>query len=253
MSEFTFTAERLNAELAPRAVRFYAEIGSTNDIGLEWLGEDAAEGSIVAADEQTKGRGRLGRSWYAPPGTALMFSYLLRPLPAALARVGMLGALAVCESVERIGIHDVGIKWPNDVQIERRKLCGVLPEARWEGSDLIGVVLGIGINVRVDFASTALADSAISLETVLAKPLDRLELLKALVSRLDTWRSQLESDALFRAWRGRLNMLNQRIAIVNRGNVVHGFAEDVDSEGALLVRDANGVVQRVLAGDIALG
>ena len=115
------------------------------------------------------------------------------------------------------------------------------------------MVLGIGINVRVDFASTALADSAISLETVLAKPLDRLELLKALVSRLETWRSQLESDALFRAWRGRLNMLNQRIAIVNRGNVVHGFAEDVDSEGALLVRDASGVVQRVLAGDIALG
>ena len=98
-----FTVERLQSALGARSFEFYNQIGSTNDRAMAWLAQRAAAGSIVIADEQTQGRGRLGRVWYAPPGTALMLSYLLHPAAEALAFVGMMGALAVCEVVEALG------------------------------------------------------------------------------------------------------------------------------------------------------
>jgi BirA family biotin operon repressor/biotin-[acetyl-CoA-carboxylase] ligase len=207
----------------------------------------------VIADEQPKGRGRLGRSWYAPAGTALMFSYLLRPELRVLPRVGMLGALAVCEALEGLGVSEVGIKWPNDVQIGRRKVCGVLPEAAWDGGALLGVVLGIGINVRVDFAGSPYVESAISLEDTLEGKVNRTDLLKLVLARLDNWAAQLSSPALFQAWRGRLNMLHERVTILNGGNMIEGIAEGVEDSGALLVRGEDGIVRRALAGDIAIG
>ncbi len=155
--------DRLESALKPRSYEYYPQIGSTNDRAMAWLREGAAAGSVVIADEQTAGRGRMGRAWYAPPGTALMLSYLLRPNPDDLTYVGMMGALAVCETVEALGAHP-GIKWPNDVQIDGRKLCGVLPEASWQDETLIGAVLGIGLNLRIDFRETAFAKTAISLE-----------------------------------------------------------------------------------------
>jgi BirA family biotin operon repressor/biotin-[acetyl-CoA-carboxylase] ligase len=253
MNEVAFSEAGLRDALAPRPVRFYAQVGSTNDVGLQWLGEGADEGAVVIADEQMKGRGRLGRSWYAPAGSALMFSYLLRPDAAALPRIGMLGALAVCEMIEQLGVIDAGIKWPNDVQIGRRKVCGVLPEAAWKGNTLVGVVLGIGLNVRVDFSDSSFANTAVSLETALGRRVDRADLLKLLLARLDYWRGQLSSAVLFDAWRRRLNMLNAPVTVANGGNVIAGTAEDVDDDGALLVRGADGVVRRALAGDIAMG
>lgn len=252
MSESRFNMDGLAEALTPRPVRYFERIGSTNDVGLDWLVENAAEGAVVIANEQSSGRGRLGRRWFAPPGTALMLSYLLRPPLRWLPRCGMLGALAVCETLESFGVTQIGVKWPNDVQVKRLKICGVLPEARWHGSRLCGVALGIGINVRVNFENTPFATTATSVETALGKPVDRVELLGTLLTRLDHWRSRLDDDALYQAWRSRLNMLNERVSVLNRDTVVEGVAEDVDTEGALLVRTGDGIVQRVMAGDIAL-
>ena len=253
MADMDFKELELKRALAPRAVRYFTQIGSTNDLGLEWLGEGAADGAVIIADEQTKGRGRLGRSWFAPPGTSLMLTYLLHPPQESLSRMGILGALAVCETVEQLGINHVGIKWPNDVQIERLKVCGVLPEARWNGERLVGVALGMGINVRVDFAGSPFETSATSLEMVLNKPISRLTLLQQLLERLDFWRERLDSVELFQSWRSRLNMLNTPVSVSSGVSTVQGIAEDVDAEGALLVRDAESVLHRVMAGDIALG
>lgn len=243
------TAAQTESTLYPRPVRFYAQIGSTNDVALEWLCEGAPSGSVVAADEQVKGRGRLGRSWYAPPGTALMMSVVLRPPQTALARVSMLGAVVVCELLESLGLHDIGIKWPNDVRLQNKKVCGVLPEAIWDGNRLIGVTLGIGLNVRIDFTGTPFADSAISIETVLGEPVDRLDLLKTVLQRVDYWSKQWSSRAVFDAWKARLATLGQNVSI----GEVHGVAQNVDEQGALLVRDNSGTIHRIIAGDIALG
>ena len=247
-----FSAERLQSVLGKRRFKFYEAVGSTNDVALAWLTEGAPAGSVVVADEQTRGRGRLGRTWFAPPGTALMFTYLLRPSVESVTYVGMMGALAVCEVVESYGVRSCGIKWPNDVQIEGRKLCGILPEAAWQSDELIGVALGIGLNASVDFLQTPFSDTAISLEAVTGQ-VDRADVLMRLLERLDYWSARMDSQALFEGWRDRLVMLGRHVSIHNAAGEAEGIAESVDRQGALLVREANGALTRVVAGDIALG
>lgn len=246
------TAERLQAALKQRPCQYYPQTDSTNERALALVRDGGPDGSLVVADEQTRGRGRLGRSWYALPGTALMFSYILHPRVETLPAVGMMAALAVCEAVEELGVPSAGIKWPNDVQIDGLKLCGVLPEAAWQGEQLLGVALGIGVNVRVDFAATALEGSAVSLEAVIGK-VDRVRLLTRLLARLDYWSARLEADALFEAWRARLTMLGQRVRVSGVTAAQFGVAEGVDRQGALLLRDEAGALRRVIAGDLALG
>lgn len=242
--------ERLQNVLKPRRFEFYSQIGSSNDRAVAWLSEGISGGSVVIADEQTQGRGRLGRVWYAPPGTALMISYVLHPSNEAIGYVGMMGALAVCELVESLGAQ-AGIKWPNDVQIDGRKLCGVLPEAAWQGETLLGAVLGVGLNVRIDFRATPFAETAISLEDVVGG-VDRVDLLTRVLERLDLWSAKLTSDELFDSWRSRLVMIGRQVTVANASGMVSGIAEAVDRQGALLVRDDGGL-RRVIAGDIALG
>ncbi len=249
----TLTAERIHAAFASRNVRFFKRVDSTNDIALEWLHQGAPAGAVVVADEQIKGRGRLGRMWYAPPGSALILSVVLRPASRHLPQVTMLGALAICEMLEQFGATDVSIKWPNDVQLGGRKVSGVLPEIAWNGREPEGVVLGMGINVRIDFSDTDLAGRAVSIEPALGRSVDRMDLLVALLERVDYWYSRLGTDGLFAAWRGRLNVLGRFVSITNSGAPIEGFAESVDKDGALLVRVADGTVHRVIAGDIVLG
>lgn len=245
------TAEHICLTLSPRAARFYQQAGSTNEIALAWLREGAPTGSVVIADEQLKGRGRQGRSWYTPPGVALAVSVILHPPPEMLNRVSMLGALAICELVENLGIQNVGIKWPNDVQIHGRKVSGVLPENEWNGDKLVGVVLGMGLNVRVNFVGSELENTAISVESALGAPVDRLQLLVNLLACLDGWNARL--DSVYDAWKNRLVTIEQTVTVNSAGAKVHGVAESVDEQGALLVRDHEAVLHRVIAGDIALG
>lgn len=247
----TFTVQTVSTALAPRPVRFFERVDSTNDIARQWLLEGAPAGSVVVADEQVNGRGRLGRTWHTPPGSALIVSVILHPSPAFLSSMSMLGAVAIAEMLEQAGARDTGIKWPNDVHLAGRKVCGILPEVEWENTRLVGVVLGMGVNVRTDFSNTELVDSAISIETVLGQSVSRLELLRSLLSRIDYWSQHLQDGSLFSNWKGRLNMLGQPVTIKATG--LSGVAESVDEEGALHVQDANGALHRVIAGDIGLG
>ncbi|MBI5670392.1 MAG: biotin--[acetyl-CoA-carboxylase] ligase [Chloroflexi bacterium] len=243
------SAETVQRRLAPRAVRYYDRVDSTNDVALEWLRTGAAAGSAVIADEQMKGRGRLGRTWHTPPGVALAVSVVLRPEAAQVAQVTMLGALAIYDLLEGTGLNDLGIKWPNDVQVKARKICGVLPEAAWDGDRLLGVALGMGVNVRMDFTGTELEDTAISLEPALGRWVNRLDLLESLLDRVDFWYARLGTTALFEVWKSRLTTLGRVVTIEN----VRGVAENVDADGALLVRDDAGTLRRLLAGDVAFG
>lgn len=257
----SLTAETVQLKLTPRPVRFYAQVDSTNDLAMDWLRDGASSGSAVIADEQVKGKGRLGRVWYTPPGTALIVSVILHPKREHLHQMTMLGAVAICEMLEKLphsfSGHEtvpewhVGIKWPNDVQLNGRKVSGVLSEAAWEGDNLRGVVLGMGINVRIDFAGTELADNAISIEPAFGRKLERLELLADLLGFIDYWYERLDEGALFDAWRSRLNMLGKHVTV--QQGAIHGIAEAVEESGALLIRETNGNIQRVVAGDIALG
>lgn len=239
---------RLQDVFPSRPLRFFERIESTNNIGLEWLQAGAPDGALVIADAQTEGRGRLGRSWYAPPGTALLFTMVYTAPRNLAVRSTMLGALAVAETLREMGVRGVGIKYPNDVQIARRKVCGVLAEAAW--TDTVGVALGIGVNVRVDFTGTPFEQTATSLETVLNRPVDRASLLQSIVARLDFWRVRLATDALPAAWHSYLNMLGEWVEVHTGGEVLRGIATDVAPDGSLILRDRHGVLRPVWAGDL---
>jgi BirA family biotin operon repressor/biotin-[acetyl-CoA-carboxylase] ligase len=244
-----FTLEILTQALYPRAVRYFERIGSTNDQAQVWLESGGVNGSVVIADEQTRGRGRLGRTWLAPAGTALLFTVLLRPSPRHVTRISMLGALSVVYALRSFGVDRIGIKWPNDVQIDGRKICGVLPEALWDGEMLVGVALGIGVNIRVDFAATPFAQTAISLHQVSSTRVRRIDVLIRVLEHIDQWAGRIGDESFFAAWRSELTTLGQYVTVDGRRWV----AEDVDPDGGLLIRDAHGTIQRVIAGDISSG
>ena len=243
------TQSNLQKHLIDRPFRFYPSVESTQDIAREWLREGAEAGSVVIADEQVRGRGRKGRGWHNPPGMAIAMSVILRPLAKSLPQITMLGALVISDMLRELGAEDVTIKWPNDVRLHGRKISGVLPEAEWDGDKLRGVALGMGVNMRVDFADTELAETAISIEPALGRTVDRAEICAILLRRVDFWSMRLGTPSVFDAWKARLDTLGQQVSIGD----VHGLAESVDREGALLVRTEAGEQVHVLAGDIALG
>ncbi|MCB9456809.1 MAG: biotin--[acetyl-CoA-carboxylase] ligase [Anaerolineaceae bacterium] len=244
----TLSEDRLRERLAPRAVRFYPQVESTNDLAMEWLQQGAVSGAVVVADEQSKGRGRLGRTWHTPPGVSLAVSMILRPRPEHLPQVTMLGALAIHDMLVGLGLAKTGIKWPNDVHINRRKVSGVLAEAAWTGDKLAGVVLGMGINVRADFSGSNLAQQAISIEPALGRAVDRVDLLVDLLARADVWAEQLGTKTLFTAWQSRLVTLGQTVTY---GGLT-GTAELVTPDGALSIRTGDGQLYRVFAGDVVV-
>lgn len=224
---------------------YFDSVESTNTLAQAWLTRDAVHGAVVVADEQRSGRGRMGRHWITPPGSAIAMSIVLR-LPAEnAARATMIGAVAVAEACETAGARDVGIKWANDVQIAGRKVCGVLPEAVWEKGKLLGVVLGIGVNIRIPF-SGELQDSATSLELHTAGRVDRADFAAAVHKNVMSWCQQAASPALLAAWLQRLNTLGRHVTIDD----IHGKAVAVDASGALLVRDEHNVLHRIIAGDV---
>lgn len=252
----SFTESRLRAALGARPFRFEPSVSSTNDIARQWALNGAPAGSVVLTEEQSAGRGRLGRVWTAPAGTALLSSTILRPRLDSdrLSRVTMLGAVAVAEVLRDLADPAlVSLKWPNDVWLAGRKVAGILPEATWQGETLVAVVLGIGLNVRVSFVGTPLEGKAISIESVAGKPVDRADLLAKLLRRIDHWALRIEDPDLFQTWRGWLMTLGRPVVVsadVGR-QAISGQALDVGDDGALLIRTDDGTIQRVMSGEIS--
>lgn len=248
----------------PRLIRCYGQVGSTMDLARELLSQatDADLPLLVTAEEQTAGRGRKGRRWEAPPGSALLLSLAMRPgwLPPdrAVALV-WLAATALCEAVERTTSLGLGLKWPNDLLIAQApgayaKAAGILLETSYGKAGIEAAIIGCGVNISAAPPAGSTRYPATSLAAAGAE-VGRLELLLALLGRMDHWHQRLlsgDDGALHAAWRGRLLTLGQHVVVDTPAGRLHGLAEDVDRNGALLLRDASGVQHSISAGDVGL-
>ena len=249
-----------------RRIEYLPTVGSTNDVAKQLGVSGAPEATLVVADEQTAGRGRLGRAWYSPPGSAIAMSLLLRPkFPPALAyRLTMLTGLVAAEAVEQVTGLRVGLKWPNDVVIEQEargkrqdapilKLGGILTETSVSGQDIEFAVVGLGLNVNVDLGTCPDLPEATSLMMQLGHEVDRLEVLRALVERFAARYAVIDRDERLRwDWSARLATLGRQI-IARRGDEsLVGLAEGVDESGALLIREDGGTLCRVDTADVTL-
>lgn len=229
---------------------------STNDVVAELARQGAPEGTVVAAETQTQGRGRQGRRWSSAVGKSLAFSILLRPKLHAdeLPEITLASAVAVARTLEDFHFKPQ-IKWPNDLLLEGRKVCGILTEMGPKKDRMASVVLGIGINLNQtagDFPKE-LEGIATSLYRISGRKTNRAHFFQKLLLHLEeTYRRVLERhfSKILAEWRKRSVTLGRQVQVTQSHHVFYGQVVDADEKGALLVRNDLGIVERVTSGDV---
>jgi BirA family transcriptional regulator, biotin operon repressor / biotin---[acetyl-CoA-carboxylase] ligase len=250
---------RLTGNIIGRKLMVLPEIASTNDAVMAAGQEGRPEGYAVLADRQVNGRGRLGRTWASPPRVGIYTSILLRPpLPTQQTPLlTLIVGLAVAEAIWAVACVRPGLKWPNDVLLQGKKVAGILTEMASVGRRVSHVGVGIGINVHhgpEDFPVEVQA-SATSLRLATERVLDRGELAAALYDALDRWYAAFCSGdraGILQAAREQSATLGRIVTVESGTDRWQGVALDLDADGALLVRGVDGVVRRVLADDVSI-
>ncbi len=237
-------------------LHYFESIGSTNQHAIELARAGSPEGALVVANEQTHGRGREGRRWHTPRGRSLALSLVLRPSPEMAVSpggLGLVGAMAVVEALQALSIEP-RIKWPNDVLIEGKKIAGVLAEASWSGATLEYVVLGIGINVRKGSIppGSEPAFPASWIESFCGTAVDRVALLGGVVEGVDRWYPRLGEADLLAAWEVNLAFRGQQVAVLSRGEWVHGLLLGLTQDGWLRLATPEGEILELEPGDHTL-
>ncbi len=275
MSELSVESikRRLKTDLIGQSIVYYSSVGSTNEVLKELAVQGAPEGTLVIADQQTAGRGRLVRKWLAPPDTSLLMSLLFRPDPSGRAlrlrsgqasgrslapdqaqRLTMICSLAIADAIEGLTGLSVGLKWPNDIFIRGKKAGGILTESGTMGGRLDYVVVGMGLNVNLVVSTLPeLRDIATSLSQELGREVSRLELLCKTLEGIETsYNSLMRGDSPHEEWAARLINLGRQVQVTMPQGVLTGWAEGVDVDGALILRTADGQRKRLLTGDVTL-
>ena len=236
---------------------FLSSIGSTNTEALKWLEEGVKTPSLVFADEQLAGRGRMQRRWVTNPESALALSLILKPEidNEQLALYSPLAALALCQVLEEEYQLQPEIKWPNDVLLDKKKTCGILVEAAWNGQELLGIVVGIGVNVASQSLPPAeeLLFPATCIEEHINTKADRSVLLGKLTGKLIELDQLCGTDKFFREYKRRLAFKEQAVNLcLADGSKTSGKIEGIAPNGDLILNSVNGQQQTFSAGDVRL-
>ena len=245
----------LNTQLMGKKIIVLETVSSTMDEAFRLGMENCPEGTVVCAEAQSKGRGRLGRAWTSPKGKGLYFSFVLRPhLPLnQLAQLTLMSAVAVAEAIENISDLKPLIKWPNDILLDNHKLAGILTELRAESDQVKFVVVGIGLNINTSLHHMPSGSS--SLKAAAGSGFERTEVFRAILRSIEKWYIKLthhEFALVMDEWKKRSATLNKRVRITDSAGMIEGQAIDLDEDGALLIRKDNGLIVKKSAGDVFL-
>lgn len=232
-------------------VLYYPVTTSTMDAAREAGRQKTADGTVVIAGEQTAARGRIKRVWISPGGN-IAFSVVLYPGLSHLSSLIMLASLAVVCSIAAVTGLKAGIKWPNDVLINDKKVCGILIENDLQGSRVNYSIIGIGLNVNLSPADFPEIESiATSLSLELGRDVSRLELTRRLLLEMDSlYQVVLAGGSIYEEWRDNLVTLGRQVRATAIDGIHEGIAESVDRDGSLLLRAADGTLTRIVAGDV---
>ncbi|MBI3304508.1 MAG: biotin--[acetyl-CoA-carboxylase] ligase [Deltaproteobacteria bacterium] len=252
---------QLQTRFLGKPLHFFATLDSTNTYAARLAREGAPEGTVVIADSQSGGKGRLGRSWVSPPQVNLYLSAILRPpVTAGVApQLNLLAAVAVADTIVQVCGLTPAIKWPNDVLAGGKKVCGILAEMQTEANALRAVILGIGVNINAPLGAfpDELRDKASSLFLAGGRLVDRPAFTASLLTHLEKWYVLwLEEGfpALRPAWeRHAAGLIGKQITVAAPEGTVAGTVLGLDSDGALLLQDRDsGAPRRLLAGDVTV-
>lgn len=234
----------------------FQTIDSTNNCARAIANVGGPEGIVVIAEEQTAGKGRLGRRWLAKPNENLMFSLVIRPSVTADAmnQMPLFVGVALAEAIEKATGIRAECKWPNDILLNRKKVAGILVESSLTQNLVEYVVVGIGVNVNQTEFPPELAGKATSLRLETRREFDRGALFRMILTALEVLYTQCTKRGfgiILPLWLGRTSMLNKPIAVSLHGSVVTGVVKGLSREGGLIL-NANGKDQTLFAGDVAI-
>ena len=251
--------EGLKTRLIGKCIFFAHEVGSTNDWAKELAELDAPEGTVAIAETQTSGRGRLCRKWISPKG-GLWFSIIFRPKlkPHETVKLVFLACLAVAETLRDMYGLKAETKWPNDVLVDGRKVCGILSEMKTVGEKVEYVIIGIGVNANLDVEKEfpkELWETATSIQKALGRKISLEELFKALLEKMESLYRQFLKEGfmpILEKWKGYASFLGCEVEVHGDGERLEGTASNVDEDGALILKLKDGSTKRVFAGDLSL-
>jgi len=236
----------------------YFEVTSTNDIAKELASLNAKEGTIVIAEVQTCGRGRLGRDWLSPKG-GIWLSIILRPEVKArdVFKITFLTAVAVAKTIRKLFKLNVEIEWPNDVLIDGKKVCGILTETNIRGEAVDSVIVGIGINANIDinFFPEHLKKTVTTLAAEVKKEVDKEKFLHTLLKELKAYYKMFKENnfaPILEEWKRLNRLFGANVEVISFNEKIMGQAVNVDQNGALVIKLADGTIRRVISGDVTL-
>jgi BirA family biotin operon repressor/biotin-[acetyl-CoA-carboxylase] ligase len=246
-------ARNLHTKFIGKKIHYFDYLASTMDQAMQLGMDGAASGTLVLAEAQVKGRGRLGRDWFSPKYKGIYLSLILRPkiLPAACPILTLMSAVSICEAVKEASGLDAQIKWPNDVLLHNKKVAGILTEMNAELDKVNFVVIGIGLNVNNDKKS--LISQATSLRQEQGQPICRVALLQEFLRRIENNYHLLEdkgAQEIIHKWRSFTLTLGTRVKVSYQNKHIEGQAIDIDIDGALLIRKDSGLIQKLSSGDV---
>ncbi|HPZ71966.1 MAG TPA: biotin--[acetyl-CoA-carboxylase] ligase [Peptococcaceae bacterium] len=249
----------LTTRVFGQKVSFFPQLDSTNEEAKRLAAAGAPEGTVVVAEQQLQGKGRLGRSWISPPGLGLWFSLILRPplLPARAAQLTLVSAVAVGRALRVATGLPFALKWPNDVLLDGKKVCGILTELSAEIEKINYVIVGIGLNVHQkpgDFPPE-LRERALSLKMATGRFFRRAELLRKILAHYEElYFAYLEQGfpMVLQVWRELNCTLGKEVSVTTTEGSFRGTALELSEGGCLLVRKASGEIVKIMAGDVTL-
>ena len=241
-----------------KKIIYYKQLDSTNTEIARLAALGAAHGTVVVADAQTAGKGRRGRTWESPAGESIYMSILLRPdcVPDRAPMLTLVMAYSIAQVLKEHGFTDVQIKWPNDLVLSGKKICGILTEMQMKGSEIDYVVVGVGINVNASKFPEELTETATSLYRESGRTLDREMIVESVVAHFDkACRKFIEvQDLSFlrEAYNAMLVNVGREVRVLEPGNEYTAYAQGINSEGELLVRTSEGEEKRIYAGEVSV-
>jgi BirA family biotin operon repressor/biotin-[acetyl-CoA-carboxylase] ligase len=245
--------DNLRTRFIGQRVIYYPSLPSTMDEAKRQAQKGAREGTVIVAGEQTAGRGRMKRGWLSPKGS-LALSIILYPEMSYLASLIMVASLGVVHCLEKVTGLKSEIKWPNDVLVNGKKVCGILIESELKGRRVDYAILGIGVNVNLKPADfSEILPTATSLSHELGRDVSRLDMVRCLFTEIERLYLALPSgDSVYREWRDNLATLGKRVQVSSEETTYEGIAESVASDGSLLLRQSDGSLTKIVAGDVTL-
>ncbi len=248
----------LNTQQIGNEILVFSIVDSTNNKAKEMARQGYPTGTVIIAEEQSSGKGRRGRKWNSSPGGGLWFSIIVRPgiAPDKAPFLTIIASLTVVKTLQRYtGLLDLEIKWPNDILVKGKKICGILSELSADMGNINFAIIGIGINVNQETFKGELINKAISLKKFLGIKVDRNSLLKEILIYFEEYYRKLTSEKyseLLDEYKNYLKILGKEVVIYNVSEEIIGKVITVSPQGELIIKDKEGSIHTFWAGDVSL-